>query len=258
MFYSISNIYYCPIKSLSLSSINSCIVKKYKGIVNDRLFAFSRNLNIDDANIIEKEPNKRKLDNFITLKNSPFLNKYKFYYEKDLLSLFIADKKIISVSTLDHNYGNLICDKLTQLEVSLVKPIYLLKNINYPFFDTTHSNIVSNTLSLININSVKDFEKKTNSIIEHQRFRGNLYIDGIKAWDERNWINKIIKINKVSFKVEKNIARCSAINLKPNTDNVTINLPMHLRRHYGHIDMGIYLSPLEDGEINIGNQVSIN
>ena len=31
--------------------------------------------------------------------------------------------------------------------------------------------------------------------IEFQRFRGNLYIDGISAWEERNWINKTIKIN---------------------------------------------------------------
>ena len=30
----------------------------------------------------------------------------------------------------------------------------------------------------------------------------------------REWIGKIIKINNVSFKVEKNIPRCVAINLK--------------------------------------------
>ena len=30
----------------------------------------------------------------------------------------------------------------------------------FPFFDTTHSNNISNTISLININSIKDFEKK--------------------------------------------------------------------------------------------------
>ena len=139
-----------------------------------------------------------------------------------------------------------------------MKPIFLLKNENYPFFDTTHSNKISNSISLININSIKDLEKKTKKTIEFERFRGNLYIDGIKPWQERNWIKKIIKINDVSYKVEKNIARCSAINLEPNTDNATINLPMILKKYYNHIDMGVYLTPLDDGEINIGDQVILD
>ena len=46
---------------------------------------------------------------------------------------------------------------------------------------------------------------KTNKEIETQRFRGNIYAEGIEAWEERNWIGKIIKINNISFKVEKNI-----------------------------------------------------
>ena len=61
-------------------------------------------------------------------------------------------------------------------------------------------------------------------MIEKSIFRGNLYFDGIKAWEERNWIGKTIKINDVLFKVEKNIPRCVAINLKPETDDNSFNL----------------------------------
>ena len=53
-------------------------------------------------------------------------------------------------------------------------------------------------------------------------------------------LNKIIKINQILFKVVKNIPRCSATNLLPNTDKVTINLPITLKKHYNHIDMGVY------------------
>ena len=113
-------------------------------------------------------------------------------------------------------------------------------------------------MSLININSIADFEKKTQQNIEFERFRGNLYVDGIKPWKERFWINKILKINNVSFKVENHISRCSATNLKPKTDNVTINLPMRLKKLYNHIDMGVYLKPLNSGEINIGDKIIID
>ena len=68
-----------------------------------------------------------------------------------------------------------------------------------------------------------------NKKVEDQRFRGNLYVDGIEAWEERDWIGKIIKINNISFKVEKNIPRCVAINLKPKTDDNSINLLKSLK-----------------------------
>jgi len=186
------------------------------------------------------------------------LNKYKFSYDANVLILFKSVEKIISILCDNQDKYNIISHHLLRLEKSILKPIFLLKNENYPFFDTTHSNKISNSISLININSIKDLEKKTKKTIEFERFRGNLYIDGIKPWQERNWIKKIIKINDVSYKVEKNIARCSAINLEPNTDNATINLPMILKKYYNHIDMGVYLTPLDDGEINIGDQVILD
>ena len=71
-------------------------------------------------------------------------------------------------------------------------------------------------------------KKKTNQTIEPQRFRGNIHVDGMEAWEERNWIGKIIKINDISFKVEKNIPRCVAINLKPKSDDNSFDLDRKL------------------------------
>ena len=62
----ISSIHYCPVKSLSFQSINSCNIKKGLGILNDRIFAFSRNVNFKKAKLIEKNPSERKLNYFLT------------------------------------------------------------------------------------------------------------------------------------------------------------------------------------------------
>ena len=105
--------------------------------------------------------------------------------------------------------------------------------------------------------SIEDFHNKMNQKIETQRFRGNLIIEGIQAWEERNWIGKIIKINNISFKVEKNIPRCVAINLKPNSDDNSLNLLKSLKKTYNHFDMGVYLTALDDGLINIGDNISL-
>ena len=254
----ISSIHYCPVKSISFQNINSCEIKKNLGIDNDRIFAFSRNVDLEKAKLIEKDAKERKLNNFLTLKNSPVLNKYNFIYENSKLTLTSNNKDIISISADNPNERLLLSNKLMELENSLPQPISLLKNKDYPFYDTSHSNKIFNSMSLINLNSIKDFEKKINEKIQIQRFRANFYVDGIEAWEERNWLGKIIKINNIAFKVEKNIPRCVAINLKPKTDDNSLNLLQSLKKTYNHFDMGIYLVALDDGKIQIGNKIEVN
>jgi uncharacterized protein YcbX len=113
-------------------------------------------------------------------------------------------------------------------------------------------------LSLINLKSIKDFEEKIDKKIEFERFRGNFYVEGIEAWKERNWIGKNIMINKVSFKVESNIPRCVAINLKPKTDDNSLNLLNSLKKNYNHFDMGVYLRALNNGKIEVGDSIEVN
>ena len=253
----IKHIHYCPVKSLSFQSVNSCRITKNLGMKNDRIFAFTRGIDSKKADIFEKNPNERKLNNLLTLKNSPVLNKYNFVYNSKKLTLIHKEKELISISSDNPEEMSLLSNKLIDLEDTLIKPIFLLKNQDFPFYDTSHSNKVFNSISLININSIKDFEKKINQKIELQRFRGNFYVDGIEAWEERNWINKIIKINNVSFKVEKNIPRCVAINLKPKTDDNSLNLLQSLKKSFNHFDMGIYLTALDDGTIDIENNIEL-
>ena len=254
----ILSINYCPVKSLSFQNLESCEIKKDLGILNDRIFAFSRSIDLEKSQLIEKNPNERKLNNFLTLKNSPVLNKYNFTYKDNKLSLSLDSKELISISAEDLEQRSLLSNKLTELESTLIKPISLLKNNVSPFYDTSHSDKVFNSISLINLKSIENFEKKINEKIEFQRFRGNFYISGIEEWEERNWVGKNIKINNVFFKVEKNIPRCVAINLKPKTDDNTLNLLQSLKESYNHFDMGIYLRALNNGKVEVGNKIEIN
>ena len=253
----IKSINYCPVKSVSFQSIEKSNIKKNLGMTNDRIFAFSRGIDSNKSKLLEKDPNQRKLNNFLTLKNSPALNKYNFFYKNEKLTLTYQEKELLTISPDNEEERLLLTNKLTELETSLIKPITLLKNKDFPFYDTSHSNKIFNSMSLINLKSVDDFESKINQKVEFERFRANFYVEGIDAWEERNWIDKIIKINNVSFKVEKNIPRCVAINLKPKTAT-TINLLKSLKDQYNHFDMGIYLTALDDGDINIGDKVNFS
>lgn len=251
----VSSIHFSPIKSLSFQSINTAIIKKDIGFEEDRIFAFSRAIDNSLANTIEKDPSERELIHFLTLKNTPALNKYDFKFENGIISISENNKQI---STFPIEDKDAISKEISKLEPNLPVPIFLLKNELFPFYDTTNSSSVSNTISLINLNSIKDFNQKINKETEFQRFRGNIYIKDLEAFEERNWINKTIKINEAEFKVLKHIPRCSATNLKVNSDQADINLPNELKKVYGHMDMGIYLYPLNNGKISVNDEINIS
>ena len=257
----ISSIHYCPVKSLSFQSVNSCEIKKNIGIVGDRIFAFAKDLDKEQIRLFEKNPEDRKgkWNKILTLKNSPVLNKYNFLFNENELRLTFKDKEILAINVNELNSHQDISNKLIELEKSLKPPIVLMSNREYPFFDTSISKKVDfiNSVSLLNLKSISDFENKISEKIEISRFRGNICVDGVKPWEEREWVGKIIKINNVSFKVEKNIPRCVAINLKPKTDDNSLNLLKSLKKIYNHFDMGIYLTPLNDGKLNISDDINL-
>ena len=257
----ITSIHNCPVKSISFQNIEKCKINKNVGIEGDRVFAFSQNLNLDQSVEFEKNPETRKgkWNKIVTLKNTPVFNKYNFLHEDNKLTLTLNNKEIITVNVNETNERNNLEKKLIELEGSLKNDIRLMRNDEYPFYDTSISNksMFRNSISLLNINSIKDFGNKIDQKIEKSIFRGNLYFDGIDAWEERNWIGKTIIINDVLFKVEKNIPRCVAINLKPETDDNSFNLLKTLKQTYDHYDMGVYLTPENDGEINLSEKILI-
>ena len=258
----ITSINYCPVKSVSFQSIEKCKIKKNIGIIGDRIFAFAKDLDLQQAKLFEKSADQRKgkWNKILTLKNSPALNKYNFIFNDEKLTLTFKDQEILTIDINKLNEREALSHKISELESSLKQPIVLMKNHELPFFDTSISKKVDfvNSVSLLNIQSINDFAKKINKKIEASIFRGNICIDGLEPWKEREWIGKTIKINNVSFKVEKNIPRCVAINLKPKTDDNSFNLLQLLKKNYNHFDMGIYLTPLDDGEISIENSIDFN
>ena len=204
----ISKIYYSPVKSISFQNVNSIKVKKSIGLENDRIFSFSRNVDFKEAKLIEQDQNNRSLHKFLTLKNSPFLNKYNFSFNKDELVLRKNDAEIKKISISKKKELKELSELLIKLEPQIKTPIFLLHNIKKPFFDT----MPENSISLLNLNTINDFSKKIDTEIEFERFRGNIYVKNMPSWYEMKLIGKNIKINNCNFKVTEAIPRCSATN----------------------------------------------
>ena len=102
---SISSINYCPVKSISFQTIKNCEISKNIGIIGDRIFAFSKDLDSNQAQLFEKKLEERrgKWNKILTLKNSPSLNKYNFTFENNKLTLTKDNKEILSIDINDTN-----------------------------------------------------------------------------------------------------------------------------------------------------------
>ena len=251
--FKINQLFYSPVKSLSFSSVKQLEILNNIGIKFDRNFAFTRDLDDNKVDYILNNPLRRQIINFLSLKHFPELNEYNFDFEKNILNLKKNNNIILQTNiNLESDVENL-CNKILFL-IPKLKRIKLIKDTKNPFFDT----MPSNTISLINLNSIKDFEKKIYKNVELERFRGNIYINGLDAWEERNWINKTLEINNIKFKVIKEIPRCSATNIKPNSSKYNLNVPLLLKQFYNHINLGVYLIPLNDGNIKSNDDILID
>ena len=157
----ISSINYCPVKSISFQSVQNCKIKKNIGIIGDRIFAFAKDLDQDQVKLFEKSPDERKgkWNNILTLKNSAVLNKYNFIFNNDKLTLFLKNEELISIEVNQHTEYQKLSNIIVKLEKSLKAPLVLMKNENFPFFDTSISKKIgfTNSISLLNIQSIKDF-----------------------------------------------------------------------------------------------------
>jgi uncharacterized protein YcbX len=112
-------------------------------------------------------------------------------------------------------------------------------------------------ISLINAASVRDLADKMGQPLDPIRFRGNLLIDGLAAWEEFGLVGQNIRIGGVELRVESRIRRCAATSVNPDTGERNTDVPAALFEHYGHMDCGLYLTVLEDGVIALGDPVSL-
>ena len=138
----ISSINYCPVKSISFQTIDKCEIKKDIGIIGDRIFAFAKDLDLEQVKLFEKSSEERrgKWNKILTLKNSPVLNKYNFLFVENKLTLTFKNEKILTININELNEYDLLSNRILELENSLQKPIVLMKNKDLPFFDTSISN----------------------------------------------------------------------------------------------------------------------
>jgi uncharacterized protein YcbX len=123
----------------------------------------------------------------------------------------------------------------------------------------TDVSVVSTTMmraiSVINLESVRALSQALGRPLDPLRFRANVYIDGLPAWTELDWVGHDVSFGPVRMRGTLRTKRCGATNVNPATAARDENLPLALLRHFGHPDMGVYMDVVGDGRIAADDRV---
>jgi hypothetical protein len=117
------------------------------------------------------------------------------------------------------------------------------------------SDVAAKCVHIVNLASVRDFERVLGRPVDPLRFRANFYIDGLAPWSEFGWLDKEIGVGPIRLAVFARTQRCDATNVDPATGARDMAVPAWLQRSLGHTDFGIYAKVVQGGDVALGAPV---
>lgn len=92
---------------------------------------------------------------------------------------------------------------------------------------------------------------------EPERWRGNIWVDGIAPWAEFDLMGKTIRIGDATLMVRERIERCRHTEANPVTGKRDTETLAVLESTFGHKDFGIYAEVVDGGDVNIGDKMRV-
>ena len=92
------------------------------------------------------------------------------------------------------------------------------------------------------------------------RFRSNIAVDGLTAWDEQTWAGRKICIGAVKFDVVKPKTRCLATHANPITGERDLPILTTLTKKMGQENPTFAVAMMPSGaggQIRVGDQVRL-
>ena len=85
----------------------------------------------------------------------------------------------------------------------------------------------------MNLESVRDLSRIVGLDLDPLRFRANVYIEGVPAWEELHWLGKTISCGSAMLRVFKGTTRCEGTSVDLNGRR-GLSIPSALECTWGH------------------------
>jgi len=253
----ITALYRYPVKGLSAEALDRVPLAIGQCLPHDRRFAIALGTTEFDS----EQPRWLSKNHFIMLMRDEGLARLSTGFDPATDVLTIAENgQTVLQEALSEPEG---CRRIARffdefMGGAVPGPLRVVEAPDHAFADARPKPNASTDkyVSLINLASIRDFERKIGETVEHIRFRANVYFDGLPAWQEQGWMEQKITVGSAKLRVISPITRCAATEVNPATAARDISVVAELMRHFGHNIMGIYAEVIAPGEIAIGDTVS--
>jgi hypothetical protein len=255
------DLYRHPVKSFTPERLDRVEVNGGK-VQGDRVLGFR----FADQGTPDDWAWRRKI-NFISLSNTPAMALLDVSYDDDTRTLRLNyEGEMFAEGSIDSEEDRLdlreaLGEYVTSLDINpLVDhpervPLNLIGDGNQGLF---HDFEVGG-VSLYGKESLKAFESHMGTEIDGRRFRTNIVIDDIDAWEELSWTGRV-KIGGSDFAVDRTIPRCLVTHANPVNGERDHEIMKGLIAANGMEipTFSILLNPLDDDSvIRVGDSVTV-
>jgi len=125
-------------------------------------------------------------------------------------------------------------------------------------FGNTNAGLGANgntrTLHIVNAETCREVSEAVGAEIDPMRFRPNIVIDGLRPWEEFEWVGRSVVIGGVELDVIKRTVRCKGVNVDRSE---YIDIPEVLQEKFPDKGpyLGVYAQTTAGGFMRLGDAV---
>lgn len=112
------------------------------------------------------------------------------------------------------------------------------------------------SVTLCNMASHRAVEQRIGRDLSIHRWRGNIWVDGIPAWEEFDWLGREVRIGGAVLHVRERTGRCAATTANPMTGQRDADT-LGTLGIWGHQDFSVRAEVVRGGALTIGDTVQV-
>jgi uncharacterized protein YcbX len=242
-----------PVKGLSPEALRKVELTVDRFFPGDRLFAFENGPSAFDPSAPAYQPKTR----FLMLMKNARLAELVSRYDDETQSLSLSHGGVERVrgDVRTHEgraaleaYLQDFCDGETRGVVRLLEA-----PDGFRFTDSIRSGFVS----ILNLASVRDLERRMGAPLDPLRFRANIAVEGWEPWAEEEVVGRRLSVGGAQLRVLKTIDRCPATHVDPATGIRDLDVMAALKAAFGRISCGVYASVKVGGSVALDDVVAV-
>jgi uncharacterized protein YcbX len=251
----IAEIYRYPVKGLSGEPQQRVSVPVGEVIPYDRAFTIENGPSGFNPELPEHVP---KIAFLMLMRNERLAELHTRFDDTTHVLTIQRNAEVVAEGRLDTEEGRRTIDRFFEVFSAADlrgPPRILVAPTGYSFSDTRGP--PKKVLSVINLASVRGIGEVVEAEVNPLRFRGNLYVADLPAWEEFEWVGKQVVVGDLLCEVTKRIDRCAAVNVDPFTGVRDLNIVKTMMKAFNHIDCGVYLKVLAGGDVAVGDTIAL-